>query len=275
MFFSSSLCRKSSWQVLLAALLFGAIHLASAQTREGNELNLGVDAYKSAHYEEAIAHFQKAVDLDPGSVMAKMYLGTALSQNIVPGLYTPENLKISQQALDVFQQVLLVKPRDVNTMKQIAGIYFNIKKLDDAKEWQKKVLNEDSSDAEAAYTIGVIDWTEAHQNKLSALSSFGLNDDGRGNASAPASVMGKLREQNEPLVEEALKYLTLALQLRANYDDAMQYLNLAYRCKADLDWDDDAARSEDIAAAQEWTRKAMETRKANEESQKNSASPQP
>jgi tetratricopeptide (TPR) repeat protein len=160
-------------------------------------------------------------------------------------------------------------------MKQVAGVYFNIKKLDDAKEWQKKVLDEDPSDADAAYTIGVIDWTEAHQNKLAALIPTGLTDDGMGNANAPASVMGRIKEQNGSLVAEALKYLALAVQLRANYDDAMQYLNLVCRQKADLDWDDDDARNQDIAVAQDWTRKAMATRKANEESQKNSDSPQP
>jgi tetratricopeptide (TPR) repeat protein len=272
---ASGLCRKLHKCTLFVALLVCTFNTISAQTTAGDELNLGVEAYKSARYEEAIAHFQKAVNMDPGSVMAKTYLATALSQNVVPGLDTRENLKTAQQALDVFQQVLAAKPHDVNSMKQIAGVYFNIKKLDDAKEWQKKVLDEDSSDPEAAYTIGVIDWTEAHQNKLAALIPTGLTDDGMGNANAPAAVMGGLKEQNGALVEEALKYLALAVQLRPNYDDAMQYFNLVYRQKADLDWEDDAARNQDIAIAQDWARKAMATRKANEESQKNSDSPQP
>ena len=49
------------------------------------------------------------------------------------------------------------------------------------KDWQKKVLAVDPKDPEAAYTIGVIDWTKAHQNKLKALQAAGLNDDGKGN----------------------------------------------------------------------------------------------
>jgi Flp pilus assembly protein TadD len=82
--------------LLLAAFLVAAIQTASSQTTAGDELNRGVDAYKSAHYEEAIAHFQKAVELDPSSVMAKAYLATALSQNVVPGLTTSENLKTAE-----------------------------------------------------------------------------------------------------------------------------------------------------------------------------------
>ena len=134
--------------------------------------------------------------------MAKSYLATALAQNVVPGLDTPDNLKTAQQAIDIFQEVLAKDPHDVNSMKQIAGIYFSIKKLDDAKAWQKKVLAVDPKDPEAAYTVGVIDWTQAHENTLKALAPAGINDDGEGNVKAPKKVMEPLKAQNAPLVEE-------------------------------------------------------------------------
>ena len=230
-----------------------------------DQLNKGVEAYKSTRYEEAIGHFQKATQLDPGLPMAKSYLATALAQNVVPGSDTPDNLKTAQQAIDIFQQVLAEKPHDVNSMKQIAGIYFSIKKLDEAKIWQKQVLAEDSKDPEAAYTVGVIDWTEAHENTLKALVPAGINDDGEGNVKAPKNVMSPLKAENGPLVEEGLQYLNQAVANRANYDDAMAYLNLIYRRKADVDYGDAAAVKSDIAAAEDWRTRAMGTRKANEE----------
>ena len=230
-----------------------------------DQLNKGVDSYKSGKYEEAIGHFQKATELDPTLPMAKTYLATALSQNIVPGLDTPENLKTADQAISIFQEVLSKDPSDVNSMKQIAGIYFNIKKLDDAKTWQKKVLAVDPKDPEAAYTVGVIDWTQAHENVLKALVPAGINDDGQGNAKAPKKLMDQIKEQNTPLIEEALQYLNQAVENRPNYDDAMAYLNLVYRRKADLDFGNEAARKEDVAKAEDWRTKAMGTRKANEE----------
>jgi tetratricopeptide (TPR) repeat protein len=230
-----------------------------------DQLNKGVEAYKSQRYEEAIGHFQKATQLDPSLPMAKSYLATALAQNVIPGLDTPENLKTAQQSVDIFKQVLADNPHDVNSMKQIAGIYFSIKKLDDAKEWQKKVLAEDPKDPEAAYTVGVIDWTEAHENTLKALVPNGFNDDGEGNAKVPKKVMLPLKELNGPLVDEGLQYLNQAVANRPNYDDAMAYLNLIYRRKADVDFGDDAARKADVASADEWRTKAMGTRKANEE----------
>jgi tetratricopeptide (TPR) repeat protein len=234
------------------------------QLEARDQLNKGVDAYKSAHYEEAIEHFQKATELDPKLPMAKTYLATALAQNVVPGMTTPDNLKIADQAIDIFKQVLADQPNDVNSMKQIAGIYFSIKDLDDAESWQKKVLDVDPKDPEAAYTIGVIDWTKAHENKLKALQDAGLNDDGKGNVKAPKKVMEPLAQENAPLVDEGLKYLTMAVDNRPNYDDAMQYLNLIYRNKADVDFGNSAAVDQDLAMAQDWTTKAMDMRKQNE-----------
>ena len=255
--------RISALAVVLAGMVLSMSGCSRLAARD--QLNKGVDAYKSGKYEEAIGHFQKATELDPSLPMAKSYLATALAQNIVPGLDTQENLKTADQAISIFQEVLAKRPDDVNSLKQIAGIYFSIKKLDDAKTWQKKVLAVDAKDPEAAYTIGVIDWTEAHENTLKALVPAGINDDGEGNAKAPKKVMDTIKDENSALIEEGLQYLNQAVANRANYDDAMAYLNLIYRRKADLDFGNDAARKADLAQAVEWRDKAMGTRKANEE----------
>jgi len=261
----------------LAVALAGMVLTMSGCNRLAarDQLNKGVEAYKSARYEEAIGHFQKATQLDPSLPMAKTYLATALAQNVVPGLDTPDNMKTAQQAISIFEEVLAKDPNDVNSMKQIAGIYFSVaspsnpdqqrKNLDNAKVWQKKVLAVDPKDPEAAYTVGVIDWTEAHQNTLKELQTAGANDDGEGNTKAPKKVMETVKEENSQLVEEGLQYLTQAVANRANYDDAMAYLNLIYRRKADVDFGNEAARKQDISLAEEWRTKAMGTRKANEE----------
>ena len=125
-------------------------------------------------------------------------------------------------------------------------------------------MQNDPNDSDAAYTIGVIDWTKAHQNKLNALQAAGLNDDGKGNEKAPKNVMEPLAQQNAPLVDEGLKYLTQAVNNRPNFDDAMQYLNLIYRNKADVDYGNSGAVAQDLAQAEDWTHKAMDMRKANE-----------
>jgi tetratricopeptide (TPR) repeat protein len=235
------------------------------QLEARDQLNKGVDAYKAGHYDEAIEHFQKATELDPNLSMAKTYLGSALEQNVVPQLDTPDNVKTAMQAIGIFQEALNEKPNDVNSMKQIAGLYYEIKRVDDAKAWQLKVLAIDPKDPDAAYWIGMIDWTRAHQNKLNALQAAGLNDDGKGNVKAPKKVMEPLAQENAPLVAEGLKYLTMAVDNKSNYDQAMQMLNLIYRNKADVDYGNPQLVAEDLAQAEDWTHKAMDMRKANEE----------
>jgi tetratricopeptide (TPR) repeat protein len=254
---------------VLAVVLCGiALSMSGCKQLEArDQLNKGCEAYKAGHYDEAIDHFEQATQLDPSLPTAKMYLGKALEQNVVPGLTTPENLKTANQAMDIFKEVLDQNPNDVNSMKEIAGIYFSIKSLDEAESWQKKVLAADPNDADAAYTIGVIDWTKAHQNKLAALQSAGLNDDGKGNQKAPKNVMEPLAQQNAPLVDEGLRYLTMAVNDKPNFDDAMQYLNLIYRNKADVDYGNQQAVEQDLAQAEDWTHKAMDMRKKNEEKQ--------
>lgn len=233
-----------------------------------DQLNKGVQAYKSARFEEAIGHFQQAVDDDPSLPMARSYLATAYAQQVVPDLTTPENMKSANLAIENFQKVLDEKPGDVNSMKGIASIYFNIDNYDKAKEWQLKVLQADPQDAEAAYTIGSIDWRLAYRNAVKILKDNGLTDDGSGNPKLPKKACQELAQENTPLINEGLEYLQKAVQIRPNYDDAMAYLQLTYRRKADLECGDDNARKADMALVDDWREKAMNTRKANEE-QKN------
>jgi tetratricopeptide (TPR) repeat protein len=234
-----------------------------------DQLNKGVAAYKNAKYEEAINHFQNAVNLDPSLPMARLYLATAYAQQVVPDLTTPDNLKNANLAIQGFQAVLDKDPKDISSLKGIAGLYFQIDKFDEAKQWQQKVLAVDPQDAEAAYTIGVIDWGVAHKNAVQALASVGMQDDGNGNAKMPKKTCQALVEQNTPLVNEGLQYLQKALEIRPNYDDAMAYMNLMYRRKADLECGNDSARKEDLDQAGQWRDKAMGTRKANEEKKNN------
>ena len=233
-----------------------------------DQLNKGVQAYKGAKYEEAIGHFEQAVNDDPTLPMARSYLATAYAMQVVPDLTTPDNIKTANLAIQNFQKVLDQRPDNVNAMKGIASIYFNIDDFEKAKQWQTKVLAADPQDAEAAYTIGSIDWRLAYRNAVQALKDVGMTDNGEGNPKMPKPTCQQLIQKNTPLVDEGIEYLQKAVEIRPNYDDAMAYLQLTYRRKADLDCGNDDARKTDMAKVDEWREKAMNTRKANEE-QKN------
>jgi len=141
---------------------------------------------------------------------------------------------------------------DLIALRQVASIHRNIKQYDAAKADELKIISLDGKDAEANYTIGVIDWTQAYKNATTILGAAGITDDGLGNVKKSKDVCAKLAEVNTPLVTEAQTYLQKAVDINPNYDDAMQYLNLNYRRKADL------------AQADAWVVKATGARKANE-----------
>lgn len=250
---------------LTAALL---VTIASAtgcnKLKARDELNKGVQAFKSARFEDATNHFQTAISLDPEYGNAKLYLATAYASQVVPNLETPENLAVANKALEGFQSVLAKDPNDLAALKQIASIDRNIKKLDEAKEYEKKVIAVSPNDAEAHYTIGVVDWMQAYKNAVATLAADGSTDAGDGNPKKSKGACDKLKQQNTATVSEGMDYLNKAVAINPNYDDAMQYLNLTYRRKADLECPDDAARKADLAKAEEWSNKAMGARKINE-----------
>jgi tetratricopeptide (TPR) repeat protein len=235
-----------------------------------DQLNKGVQAYKNARFEEAIDHFQNAERLDPALEMAPLYLATAYAQQVVPDANTPENLKNADLAVNAYQQVLAKDPNDLNALKGIAAVYLNTGKTTEAKEWQTKVTAVDPNDPVAHYTIGVIDWRVAYRNAIQTRTSLGLQDNG--DPIKDKAACQKLAEQNGPIVDEGIKALQQAVNLRPGYDDAMSYLSLLYRRKADLDCGDDAGRKQDLAMFDQWRDKTMATRKANAE-KKNQQTP--
>jgi tetratricopeptide (TPR) repeat protein len=247
---------------VVAMLLCGAT--GCNQLRARDQLNKGVQAFKNQKYEEAVDHFQTAINLDPKYEDAKLYLATAYANQVVPNLDTPDNLALAHKAMDGFQNVLATKPNDLTSLKQIASISRNIKKMDDAKLYERKVIAIDPNDAEAYYTIGVVDWMQAYKSAVAILAADGLTDDGNGNVKKSKGACQKLVDANTAPVAEGLDVLNKAVEINPNYEEAMTYLNLMERRKADLECGNDAARKADLAAADDWTQKSMGARKANE-----------
>lgn len=231
----------------------------------------GVEAFKVGHYAQATQDFQSAVDEEPSWRTARMYLGTALAYQVVPNLDTRENVALADQALGQFRQVLAADPKNLDALRQVASIQRNVKRFDEAMATERKIIDIEPNDAEAHYTIGVIEWTAAYKIAVETLANEGLQDDGNGNPKLSAAGCTALIANNSALVEDAIRELTRAVEIRPTYDDAMQYLNLAYRRRADLACTNHGLRTEDIATANEWVQKAIAARRSNEQQKERQA----
>ena len=240
--------------------------------RARDQLNKGVEAYKNTHYEEAINHFQQAVKLDPKLLNARLYLATAYVGQYIPGVDSPDNVSVAQQAIAQFQQVIDDHPsreQKVNSAKGIASLYFNMKKFDDAKKYNRMVSDLDPNDADPYYSIGVIDWTQSYAPRMEERAKLGLKPEEHLNAKNKdqKKVCDDLTQKNMPVIQEGIDNLKKAIELRPDYDDAMAYMNLMYREKADLECDDLAARADDLKTADSWLDKNLAVRKAKAEKQ--------
>ena len=105
----------------VASLVFLSVGLM-AQTDSRSWLNDGVGAFKNARYPEAVASFQKAVEADPSSVPAHLYLGTAYMQQYIPGAESKENLEMNKLAKENFLKVLEQSPGDKIAVAVDAGV---------------------------------------------------------------------------------------------------------------------------------------------------------
>jgi tetratricopeptide (TPR) repeat protein len=216
------------WTVLLIAAV------AQTQTSSSEAINQGVADFKAGRYPAASEDFKKAVALDPTSTTAKLYLATAYSYQVVPNLNTPQNLAIAENAIQLLKEIPDTDPRYHNVLKQLAYLYRNIGHFDETRDTELAALKLQPDDAEAHYTIGVIDWTQAYKFAVTALSAEGLADDGLGNAPMTPATCAKIKAHNTQLVDDAILHLTRATELNPNDADAMQYLNLIYRRRAAL-----------------------------------------
>jgi len=258
---------KTSTRLTLAAavLVLLATGVGCNKLQARDQLNKGVQAYKSAHYEQAINHFKKAVEYDPKLVNARLYLATAYANQVIPNMDTPENQQNAQLAIDEFQKVLDLNPSAearINSMKGIASLYFNTLRLDQAREWHQKVLQVDPNDPEAYYSIAVIDWTKAYKPRMEERAKLGLKPT---EPLKDKKTCEMLRDKNQAAVQEGIDSLQKAIQLRPDYDDAMAYLNLLYRERADIQCDDAAAQQADLQTADDWVKKTMDTKRAKAE----------
>ena len=254
-----------------ALLLVLGSTVGCSKLRARDQLVKGIQAFKAGQYEQAINHFQNSVALDPNDPTTRLYLATAYSYQVVPNLDTPENMATAQKAMNGFNEVLAKNPNDVDALRQIASIQRNIKHFDRAKATEQKIISLSPKDAEANYTIGVIDWTQAYKNAVQILSDQSLQDDGNGNVKMNKATCAKMKAANTDLINDAMQYLQRAVQINPSYDDAMSYLNLDYRRKADIECPDDAARKDDLAQADQWVQKAIGARKANEAAKEKAA----
>jgi Tfp pilus assembly protein PilF len=249
--------------VVLAVAAMTVLATSCEKLKARDQLGKGAQAFKNAQYPQAVEHFKTAVQLDPTFPTARLYLATAYMMQYVPGADSPENMQMAGAAKDQFQKVLDQNPNNELAIASIASLYFNQKKLDDAKQWYERLVSVNPKNKEAYYTLGVIAWTKTFAPRMEARAKLGMKPEDPGPVK-DKKVREELAIKNLPVVDAGLQNLKKALEIDPEYDDAMAYMNLLMREKADLE-DSPAAYKTDTDQADNWVQKSLETRKIKAE----------
>ena len=239
--------------------------------RSRDALNHGVQAYKGAKYSEAVDDFKTAVQLDPDNTMPRLYLATAYMSQYIPGAVSPENVQLANEAKQEFMKVLEKSPSDTTALASLASLSYQqaqsmpdldqkLKKLDESKEWDLKLIAADPQNKEGFYSLAVIDWIKWYAAWMRARADLGLKPEEPGPLK-DKKVKADLQTQYSAIIDDGMKNLQKALDIDPNYDDAMAYMNLLIREKADLD-DSPEQYKIDTDTADKWVQKALDTKKA-------------
>ena len=221
---------------------------APPQTEEQRQareiLYKGVEDLKNGQYDAAISEFQRAKELNPQFLNARLYLATAYAAQFTTGAPSEENQELGRKAVEEFRGVLEIEPQNLSAIDgigsilfQMAGTPYNSEKLEESKSFHQKHIQIRPNDPEPYYWVGVIDWT----------LSFRANNELRARYNEHAATRQQVRDQDPlppdvrqeyireygSIIDEGIESLKHAIELRRDYADAMTYLNLLYRRKAD------------------------------------------
>ncbi|HEY6270328.1 MAG TPA: tetratricopeptide repeat protein [Candidatus Acidoferrum sp.] len=247
MTYASSVVSASSTRRLsaFAALFVFALGLSGCSKLKARDLlNKGVAAYKEAQYDTAIEDFKQAKDLDPQLMNARLYLATAYASQYIPGAPSEQNVRLGNQAVAEFKDVLSIDSANLSAIDgigsilfQMAGTPYDPKKFEESKSYHQKHIELKPNDPEPYYWIGVIDWTLAFRANGEARAAYNrdhVTKQVRDTDPLPAALRGDYAAKFGPLVEEGITNLKKSIEVKPDYDDAMAYLNLLYRRKADM-----------------------------------------
>ena len=237
-------CSRGSLAFALVAVItiaFGAAGCAKLKARD--LLNKGVASFKDGKYDDSIESFKQAKDLDPTLLNARLYLATAYATEYIPGAPSDDNVRVGQQAISEFQDVLSVDPNNTSAIDGIGSILYNMagtpfspEQYAKSKEYHEKHIALKPDDPEPYYWVGVIDWTLAYRGNAEMRQAYNLQNPKKQVKEIdplPEKLRDDYAQKYGATVDEGLKELQKAVELRSNYADALAYQSLLLRQKAD------------------------------------------
>ena len=144
-----------------AALLFTGVGCAKVQSRAA--FKDGNREYTQENFKRAIAHYERAVELDPNLTEAWFYLGSSYQAMYRPGKSAPENNEMLDKSVAAYQKSLETNPGQTeqqkkvktNTLGALIAIHSDEpkKNFDVAQQYAQQLVQEAPDDPKNLYAL--------------------------------------------------------------------------------------------------------------------------
>lgn len=132
------------------------------RVRAKNELNEAAREYHEGHFVEAEQHSRRALELDPDSKSAPLFVARTIHAQYRPGVQAPENLAKANEAIQAYQRILERDPKNDEAYKAIAYLYGATKDDEKLRSWiSSRALDQEAAAekrAEAYIVLASKDW---------------------------------------------------------------------------------------------------------------------
>ena len=253
--------------------------------RAKNQLNEAARAYREGKFEEAEQHSREAADLDPNNKTAPMFIARTIHAQYRPGVQSPENIAKAQKAIEAYQKLLEINPKDDEAYKAIAYLYGATKEDDKLRQWISSRAANEATDpdkrAEAYVVLASKDWdcsfkiTELPTNKVTTVDTT----NNKATVSYKKPKEQKDFDQAQMCVKQGLAEAENAIKFDPNNESAWSYktnllLEATKLAEMDNKPDQKAELKKQYDAAQKRTNELnAANQKKKEEEARQSASP--
>jgi len=246
--------RALSKYSLLVFLLLPAPVAAAANRRAQAELDQGIAQYKNEEYRSAASHFKKALQLDPESSQARLYLARTLTAQFDPDLHTPKNVALATAAKDEFTELMRLHPQDPEAMKGMATLLARTGKPEEARQYLLQAASLNPSDSDAYTMLGEMDYWTAVRKWDSAPDVL--------RAASPIDhpLCRSKREEVLPTLDRSIEEMKKAFALNDANEAAATFLSLAYNLRANMECGDPKSRDADTKQGSAWLDQSMKAR---------------
>lgn len=251
--------------------------------RAKNELNEAARSYREGNFVEAEQHSRKALELDPNSKAAPLFIARTIHAQYRPGVASPENVAKAREAIEAYKKILEADPQNEEAYKAIAFLYERIKEEDTLRDWIISRANDSKADAdkraEAYIVLASKDWNCSFQitepNKVTTVT------DGKATVSYKKPKEQKDFDTAQACLKRGLEEIENALKFDPNSEAGWSYktnllLEAAKLAEMDGKTDQKAILDKQREEAQKRTNQLSEANKkkqAEEEAQKAASPP--